>query len=282
MHHSRLFALLGASLCSFGLLGQPAGAIFKKAPPEVDSALRGRIQQFIELQQQKKYRQAEALVCEESKDEYYGSEKKPLEKWELSEIVYEDGHNKATAVIVFDSVMTTVAGLVETKRPWATRWKIENGAWCIYFPDPLIEGRKTPFGFIKADERRDVSDPSQLLAKRLKTEGLEKPVTVSKRLIELVSSAKSSDEIGVSNFLPGPVTIEIEGPSMPGLTWQVTPPQIPTNSKGTIKFDYEPPNNFPKSDTQLMLTVQPLGLKIPVTVVFRTPGGDEPASAARQ
>jgi hypothetical protein len=266
------FFILAVALAASSA-AQPAGAIFKKAPPEVESALRARIKQFVELQQQKKYRQAEALVCEESKDEYYGSPKKPLDNWELSEIAYEEGHSKASAIIVLDSVMTTVGGVFAMKQPWATRWKVENGAWCVYFPDPLIEGRKTPFGVIQANERKDVADPAVLMQNRPRVASFNQPVKLSKALVTLNSAAKSSDEIEVANALPGPIRIEVVQQKVPGLSWDVTPAEVAPNSKGTVKFLYDPPNNFPKSDVQMNLLIQPLGLKVPVTILFQTVQG---------
>jgi hypothetical protein len=274
----RLTAALIGAFSSTLLPGQPAGAIFSKAPPEVESALRARFMQFLELQQQKKYRQAEALVCEESKDTYYGAEKRHLDKWEFSEFVYEDGHRKATAIVLYDAPMPTMSGMAYIQRPYATRWKVENGNWCVYFPDPLLEGVKTPFGYVKLEDRKEAASAASLFAKRPKVDAKTGPVAISKRSIELAGTAESSDAIEIRNLLPGPVTVEVEAPSIPGLTWHVEPREIPANGRGAVRFEFRPAGDFPRSDTQFSLVIRPLDLKVPVAVVFRTAqGGGQPA-----
>jgi hypothetical protein len=52
-------------LCAVAAAQQPA-ELFSKAPPTVDAALRARISKFYQLHVESKFRQAEALVAEDT------------------------------------------------------------------------------------------------------------------------------------------------------------------------------------------------------------------------
>ena len=57
-------------------LAQEAGNIFEKAPPEVDEALRARITRFYQAFIDGKFRLADALVADDSKDVFFAAEKR--------------------------------------------------------------------------------------------------------------------------------------------------------------------------------------------------------------
>ena len=133
---------LWAGLC----LAQPApGNAAGPPPPGVDEALRARIKEFYQLQVDAKYRQAEALVAEDSKDAYYNSQKPKYLNFEMRDIEYSNDFTHAKATVACETIVN-IAGFTGTplKIPMRTYWKLENGEWFWYLDNQQV--RQTPFG----------------------------------------------------------------------------------------------------------------------------------------
>ncbi len=143
----RLLAIVFS--CASALAQQTSSSGFNRPPAGVDEALRERVRQFYELEQQGRFRQAESLVCEDSKDRYYDMEKRRWTSVELIQITYEDNFTRARAALALGTEMATFAGPLAVKAPLTSLWRLEQGAWCRYFPDPQKEGYRTPFGIMK-------------------------------------------------------------------------------------------------------------------------------------
>src|SRR5438067_7758827 len=93
----RAFAAVFLVSC---LSAQPPADLFHKAPPAVDEALRARISKFFQLHVEGKFRQAESLVAEDSKDFFYSANKPKYLGYEIRDIAYTDDFTKAKAVVV--------------------------------------------------------------------------------------------------------------------------------------------------------------------------------------
>jgi hypothetical protein len=94
-----------------------------------------------------KYRQAEDLVAEDSKDVYYNSNKPKYLSFDLKSIEYSDDFTRATASVSCETqiVIPGFAGRA-IRIPVTSRWKLVNGEW-FYFVDP-DDVRRTPFGVV--------------------------------------------------------------------------------------------------------------------------------------
>src|SRR5579864_8462265 len=139
---SFLLALLAVSI----LPAQPPS--LDKPPQDVDDALRARIKQFYDYHIAQKYRQAEQLVAEESKDDFYMLSKPDLRGYRIVSIDYSDKFTKAKAVILGNMpVLLPFAGPRVMDTPLASYWKMENGTWCWYYYKEA--SRHTPFGDVQ-------------------------------------------------------------------------------------------------------------------------------------
>ena len=65
------------------------------APPEVEAALRARVEQFYQLEIDKKFRQAEAFVAEDTKDDYYNGSKPAIKASSIQKIEWSDNNTRA-------------------------------------------------------------------------------------------------------------------------------------------------------------------------------------------
>src|SRR5262245_42218997 len=107
--------------------------VFEKAPPQVDNALRERVAKFFQAHIEGKFRQAEAVIAEGSKDFYYNTEKQRYLGFEIVRINYSENFSKATVVTNVEVEWRSPRiGMMRVKPPMTSLWKVENGAWCWY------------------------------------------------------------------------------------------------------------------------------------------------------
>jgi hypothetical protein len=141
-----MFRYIALSLWAGLCLAQTApGNTAGPPPPGVDEALRARINQFYQLQVDAKYRQAESLVAEDTKDFYYAAGKPKYLSFEISQIIYSDNFTRAKAVTLCEEHIL-VLGFADKpiKAPIRSTWKLVDGEW-FYYVDPDSLGQ-TPIG----------------------------------------------------------------------------------------------------------------------------------------
>jgi len=126
----------------------PAAAPGRTPPPEVDQALRQRIQEFYDLQVKGEYRKSEAYIAEDTKDWFYALAKPKYNKVELDHIEYNEDFTKATAVMWFERFINAppFPANVPIRGQAPSTWRLENGVWMWY--EDQNAPMRTPFGLI--------------------------------------------------------------------------------------------------------------------------------------
>ncbi|MFN7996301.1 MAG: hypothetical protein U0Q18_22000 [Bryobacteraceae bacterium] len=139
--------ILSAVLATVALAQTPANPS-ETPPPEVEKALRARVSEFYQAQVDGKFRQAEPLVAEDSKDLYVGSNKPRYIGYEIKRIDWSEHFSKAT-VHVLISRLVPVPGFEgkPLKGLIPSRWRLENGLW-FWYSDPK-DMPSSPFGVMK-------------------------------------------------------------------------------------------------------------------------------------
>src|SRR6266404_7983471 len=79
---------------------QNTADLFNKPPAEVDQALRARITEFYEYHVKQQFRQAEALVADDSKDFFYSHNKPQYLSFEIVRIEYSKDFTLAKATML--------------------------------------------------------------------------------------------------------------------------------------------------------------------------------------
>ena len=118
-----------AAAAAFGQAGTGfGGQVFRKAPPHIDEALKARIDTFYNLHMEGKFRQADAIVHEDSKDIFFEAEKVRMRGFKLVTINYEDDFNRAKVVVDLDTEFYFVGfGKMDVHRPLTSTWKRDSG-----------------------------------------------------------------------------------------------------------------------------------------------------------
>lgn len=190
-----------------------ATAWAQQPPPAADpeSVLRERIQQFYQLQVEGKHRQAESMVADDTKDDYYNGRKPDIKAFRIDSIEMDKDSAHAKVVMKVKVVFLMPgagAQIIELAPP--TYWKMENGEWRWYIPRELKDA--TPFGKMALKE-----DGSGFDMKGAAPGGIEKPdvgalqgqVSIDQHSVELSAAAPDS-VITISNGLPGPTDLRVD------------------------------------------------------------------------
>ncbi len=228
---------------------------FNKAPKNVDDALKARAMEFYRDHVTGKYRKAEELVAEDSKDGFYAATKPVLDSFRFSEITYSDKYTKAKITVVGKMMMTFLgmAGPQMMDVPFPSYWKLERGKWVWYiFQDP---NRMTPFG--KANGKMAGSgavDPAQAFATAPDVATVLSGVKVDKSELLLVKMPGSKGTVSLQNQLQGPVTLALDAKEFPGLVVTLEPKQLKSGEKAVLTIQTDEAKAFPTRVIRILVS----------------------------
>jgi hypothetical protein len=179
-----------------------------------EKALRERVQAFYQLQTDEKYRQAEAMVADDTKEDYYVSKKPKIKGFTVEKIDLNDDLTKAKVLIKAKVLVLMLgAGAEIFEMPTPTTWKLENGLWCWYItPEAKV---MTPFGKINTS---GAASPGTLDIKGAAPGGIENPnlgalldmITIDSTSVELTPKGPDR-QVRIKNGLPGSIDLKING-----------------------------------------------------------------------
>jgi hypothetical protein len=270
--------LLALILSGASLAQNPAEPQGVKAPPEVDEALRARISEFYQAHVDGKFRLAYDLVADDSKDLYFAAEKERYTDFSIQKIEYLEDFTKAKAVVACGKEVAMLGKRYPVKLPLATDWKLQDGKWFWYRKQ--TEGVETPFGTMHPGPGSSQDADKAKRAPRL--QALQSLVKLDKREIKLSMSEPSSDQVVVTNHLPGSVSLSVVPPRMPGLEVKLDRKDLAVNEAATLQFRFDPPNKPPRPMARVLLLVFPTNQTIPIRVTFSGGPPEPPAKAAPQ
>ena len=244
-------------------------AVFDKAPPQVENALRERIAKFFEAHISGKFRAAEQVVHEDSQDIFYNAQKQKYISYEIVKIDYSDNFKKATVITAVELDWHTARlGKIRVKPPMKTLWKVDNGQWWWY-AEPQKDW-ETPFGRMTpgADATKGavpewtLRDPAAVLDK----------VKASKREIRLVSHEKSEDFAEITNDMPGHLTLEIYKAShAPGLRVTLSKTELKSGESARVDFKFDPPDRSVKTTQVVDVRAIETNQIFTFTITFKVP-----------
>ncbi len=265
----------------FPLFGQ---APTKVAPPpqKVEQALRARVQEFYQDFVDAKFRKADALVANDSKEFFFAMEKVPYKSFEgPKSITYSDKFHKARVVVQVEAELRNPRfGTMVVRPDLVSTWELINGKWYWSQNRDFLD---TPFGRRQIPKDYDENkvaglhqaagaNPEMPPGFHMVTpEELARQIKVDKQNVVLSSVVESEDSITVTNTLPGAVTVGINCPPMEGLT--IRPEKQDLKPGESVKFviHHTPRVTGPKSTLNAMVHVDPLSQNVPLRIDFAMP-----------
>src|SRR6185503_11638050 len=88
------------ALLTPAIYAQNPADLFNKPPADVDQALRARITEFYQYHVKQQFRQAEALVAEDTKEFFYTHNKPQYLSFEIARIEYSENFTRAKATML--------------------------------------------------------------------------------------------------------------------------------------------------------------------------------------
>jgi hypothetical protein len=278
-----LRAALFLATCSLGF-SQESSDLFDKAPPPIDEALRARVDKFYQAHVTGKFRDAFALVAEDSQDAFFAASKAQFKKCETIRINWSEQFTKAKVVESCDGEFRFHGQTVPVKRPMTSDWKLVDGEWYWCYVKPTMRSDPfSPTGLVPIPESTPAPNqgkpPSANEISALAARILQM-VKVDKTTINLRSDESSKDELHIRNEMPGAISFTVGPVALPGLKITPAKTELQANEETTVLFEYR------LDDTSIAcvdcakkipspvasgLKIQPTGQFFSIDIVFANP-----------
>jgi hypothetical protein len=239
--------------------------VFEKATPDIENALRENIGKFFKAHIEGKFRLAEEVIAEDSKDFYYNMEKQRYLGYEIIRINYEENFTKATVVTAVEVEWRSPrVGVMRVKPPMTSLWKIDNGKWCWYvIPQKDWD---SPFGKMKPGP----DDPNKVMQmfKGVDVQTVNRQISLDRSEIRLSGYEASSGQAAIANSMPGEVRLRLEHPAVPGLNVKLDKTTLASGEQAKVFVAYKPPTANPKPASEILINVEPTGQILRIGLVF--------------
>ena len=239
--------------------------VFEKAPPQVDEALRANVAKFFQAHVDGKFRNAEEVIAEDSKDVFYNLEKQRYLSFEIVRINYAEDFTKATVVTGVEVEWRSPRiGVMRVKPPMTSLWKLENGQWYWY----VIPQKdwNTPWG--RMNPGPDDPDKLKKLFTGVDVASVQSHINIDKTEIRLSSYQFAQGEAIISNTLPGEIKLRMEALPRTGLEAKLDKNVLKSGEQAKISVSYQPVGTEPKPQGEIAVHVEPTGQILRVLLVF--------------
>jgi hypothetical protein len=264
----RFVAALAIGVSAFAQ--QPATDLFEKAPPAVDEALRARVTQFFQAHVDGKFRVANEVVADDSKDAFFAMEKKRYISFEIVKIVYSENFTKASVVTALEMDWRHPRlGVMRVKPPVTSLWRLEEGHW-YWYVEPEKEWN-TPFGKMTPGPDPAPGSPGLGPFRGVDPAKILESVKVSAREVRLSSYEPSTADVTVTNTMPGKVTVAFNYTPVKGLTGKLDKTELSQGESARLHLEYVPPDPTAKPTLTSYIHVKETGQNLPLTLTFAIP-----------
>lgn len=257
--------------CGVSLLAQTAGDAIETAPPPVEQALRDHVTQFFQAYVDGKWRVAEHLVADDSLDTFLGADKDRLIGFEIVKMRFHENFTKAEVVVLTRRYWLLQGRRIVEPMAQTTFWKVVGGQWMWYAP-PRSSTVNTPFGVMSPgpeNAKPSAAIPADPLAAAA---DIMNQVKVDKTEVQLSSYRPASEEVTISNAMPGKIELRAEPDlGFPGFTAKLEKTELKGGETGKLLLNVNPKDKTPKPTIIVRLRVMPLNKIIPIRVTFDIP-----------
>jgi hypothetical protein len=256
--------------------GQNPSELFEQAPPQLDQALRARVAKFYQAHVDGKFRVADQVVAEDSKDAFFAADKTRYRGFEIIKITYSEQFTRASVLTTCDTDFVTPMARFPVKVPITSLWKLENGEWFWYL-DPRPQRALTPFGKRDAPVAPAPEPPpggpsgGGPPARLPDVADILKQVTVTPTEVRLSSYEPASAEVTVSNRMPGAIRLSLHYAGFPGFKAGLDRTSLGAGESARILVECKPADKRPKPTLTVELQIEPTGQTIPIRVLFAVP-----------
>lgn len=268
--------LIAVLVCASPLASQNPAELFEKAPPDIEEALRARVTKFYQYHVDGKFRAADALVAEDSKDAFFGADKQRCRAFTIARIQYSDNFTRASALVICETeMMMPPVGLIPIKMPLRSLWKVENGEWFWYVEPPKpgsplstmfgVPGSQTPPPQPSPDGS-PAPPPMPAFTPLVDLETLQNAVKADRTEITFVAGTKATERVRLANRLPGGVRLDLRPSKIPGFEISLDKQDLEQNEVATLTISYQPGAGDKPVPAVLTVLVTPAEQEIPIRI----------------
>jgi len=240
--------MLVASLLA---LAQGSADVEDKAPPDVDQALRARVELYYRAFMAGRFKDAYVLVADDSQDAFLESDKQQYKACETIKIRYSDKFTKATVVESCKGEWRWHGVITPTTFPITSSWKIEDGKWVWSYVRPTqVPSPFSPTGFIPVPPSEATAKDAAGVPKdmRAAAQNILAKVSVDKKTVNLRPDQSSKDAIHVHNGMPGVIKLQMDPLLVPGLKIVIEKSELAANEDAVVSFEYRQDDPAPCPD----------------------------------
>jgi hypothetical protein len=268
----RTIVVLTFTLCAFGQQ-QPSEPASPAPPPAVDTALRERVKKFYQAHVDGKYRLADQVVADESKDLFFAMNKQKYDSFDIVRINYSDDFTKADAVVATKGTWYFRGQKMPVTMPITSKWKVIDGEW-FWYVVPTNEA-VTPFGtmhFDKGNPEDKGPVPALPADPKVLAERILSQVQADKDSVRLSSYEPSKAEVRVRNGMQGEIKLRIgmDG-AFAGLTAKLDKETLSAGDTAVLTFICKPKDKSAKPMVSAQVIVEPTQQVIPIKLTFAIP-----------
>src|SRR5579884_2063281 len=254
-------------------------------PPEVDQALRARVNLFFQDFVDGKFFEAMDLVADQTKSEYIAQGKTPLKEFHIRDISYSNNFTKATVELQVKRVWNIQGQENIVDVPMKTTWKIEKDKW-VWYQETAENAWLTPMGpsdvpllqrnsdgTVKGMPQKITQDTITAAAQRIlgQVTGVDRPE------ITLSPDKPSTEKVTFHNGAPGSIHLDLFPPNTPGLTVKLSKTDLNFGEDATLEIAYAPASGeAAPAPTNAFIVVEPFNQEYRVALNFGSP---KPATA---
>jgi hypothetical protein len=227
-------------LAAVPVFGQDSSDLADKAPPAVDEALRVRVDKFYGAFVAGKFKEAYALVADDSQDKFFELSKDQYKGCDIVKTRYSDNFTKAVVVTSCKGEFRWNGVVMPTSFPLLSNWEVVDGQWYWHYVKPTqVASPFSPTGFVPVPPDGNPAD-APIVPKDIAgtAKAILAKVNVDKHEIHLRSFENSQDLIHVRNDMPGAVSLKLDNLDMPGLKITVGKPTLLAHEETTITFEW--------------------------------------------
>lgn len=246
------------------------------APPEVDRALRARVNEFLQYHVDGNFRKAYDMVAADTQEDYFNTGKVQIKGFTIDDVQFSENFTKAAVRTTISRNMNVAGQDFPVLMPSTTTWKIENNKW-VWYKVPTTSD--TPFGpaalpsaaGVAPQGAGDVALPKDFNDKTIAeaARSILQQVSVDRNEVTLATDKASEAKVVLHNGMSGSIQVELNAPQIPGFTAKLDQTTVRAAGNVTLVLRYEPGGGSePRGPASVQLLVQPLDQVFAIRVNF--------------
>ena len=239
----------------------------KSAPDAVKESLSTRVNAFYDLFRAGKFRDAEAIVSEPSRDLFYGAKKNRIISYQIESMEFADDFKFAKALVTCKTIIPMM-GSEPFDVPLSSEWRWQDSDWFMHFQqrEATTEAFQSPFGPMTYKDTPNTPGHTPM-PPRPTLDSLRDMVRADRNELRMSGSQTGERSISVHSQAAGPLTLSVNGRLPPGLEVE-TPEAIESGSYGDVRFVFTPGERSISGRYQIELMVLPINQILKIFITF--------------